>query len=253
MGLKPEFEPGARWNYSNTGYALLGFIIQKASGHFYGDVLRDRVFKPLVMSSARIISEADIVPNRAGGYQLDTGELKNQDWVAPKLNTTADGSLYLSLRDMIAWDTGLRTGAVLKKESWAQVWAPVALNSGKPYPYGFGWGVDQFASQTLHRHGGSWQGFKTDIARYLGSDLTIIVLANLAEADPGHISDGIAAILDPTLTRPTLGPVEDREPAMQERVRRVLADTAAGTLTAAEFAYVRAGFFPARPRVTPRC
>ena len=112
-GLTPEFPPGSRWNYSNTGYVLLGIIIHKASGQFYGDVLRERVFTPLGMRSARVISEADIVPNRAAGYDLVKGELKNQEWVAPKLNTTADGSLYLSLQDYIAWDRGLRAKKIL--------------------------------------------------------------------------------------------------------------------------------------------
>ena len=119
FGLTPEFPPGSRWNYSNTGYVLLGIIIHKVSGQFYGDVLRDRVFKPLGMQSARVINEADIVPHRAAGYQLVKGELKNQDWVAPTLNTTADGSLYLALQDYIAWDRGLRAKKILSPESWA--------------------------------------------------------------------------------------------------------------------------------------
>ncbi len=134
-----QFEPGAKWEYSNTGYLLLGAIIRKVSGQFYGDLLAERVFRPLGMSTARVISEADIVPHRAAGYQLVDGQLKNQDWVAPSLNTTADGALYLSALDMIAWDRGLRAGAILKPESWKQVYTPVRLNSGENYPYGFGW------------------------------------------------------------------------------------------------------------------
>src|SRR5574338_1179206 len=77
FGLTPEFPPGSRWNYSNTGYVLLGILIHKASGKFYGDLLRERVFTPLGMRSARVISEADIVPHRAAGYRLEKGELKN--------------------------------------------------------------------------------------------------------------------------------------------------------------------------------
>ena len=95
-----DFAPGDQWKYSNTGYVLLGAIVRKASGKFYGDVLRERVFTPLGMTTARVISEADIVPHRAAGYRLRDGELKNQEWVSPALNTTADGSLYLSLRDL---------------------------------------------------------------------------------------------------------------------------------------------------------
>ena len=209
-GLKLEFEPGARWNYSNTGYVVLGALVRKASGGFYGDLLRTRVFAPLGMTSARIISEADVVPHRAAGYQLVEGELKNQDWVAPQLNTTADGSLYLSLRDMIAWDAGLRAKKVLKGDSWTHVFAPVTLNSGTTYPYGFGWGVEDFAGRRAQRHGGSWQGFQTHIARFPDEDLTIIVLANLADANPERISDGIAALIDPLLVQPALHPSRTR-------------------------------------------
>jgi CubicO group peptidase (beta-lactamase class C family) len=244
FGLKLEFAPGARWNYSNTGYLMLGVLVRRASGRFYGDVLRDRVFTPLGMKTARIISEEDIVPNRAAGYRLVGGELKNQEWVAPKLNTTADGSLYFTVLDLIAWDEGLRSRAVLKPESWAAVFQPVRLNSGKTFPYGFGWGIDEVAGQSLIQHGGSWQGFRTHIARYLGSDLTIIVLANLAEADPERFVDGIAAIFDPKLAPPPPGPIADREPEVTARLRGLLASAREGRLSPDEFAYVRAGFFP---------
>jgi N-acyl-D-amino-acid deacylase len=242
--LKPEFEPGARWNYSNTGYVLLGALVRKATGQFYGDVLRERVFGPLGMQTARIISEEDIVAHRAGGYRLVKGALKNQEWVAPRLNTTADGSLYLSLTDMLAWAAGVRAGRVLKPESWRQVFSPVTLNSGKTYPYGFGWSVEDFVGHRAQRHGGSWQGFKTHIARYPDDDLTIIVLANAAQADPERISDGIAAALDPAFTRPVLKPIPSTDPAVDARVRKLLSDAAAGRLSPEEFAYVRAGFFP---------
>jgi len=244
FGLALEFPPGSRWNYSNTGYVLLGIIVGKVSGRFYGDVLKERVFAPLGMKTARVISEDDIVPHRAAGYRLVDGALKNQEWVAPKLNTTADGSLYLSLLDMVAWDRGLRAGAVLRPDSWAQVFQPVRLTSGKTYPYGFGWGVEEVGGQAVRRHGGSWQGFKSEIARFLGSDLTVVVFANLAQADPERFTDGIAAILDARLAKPELAPIPDREPAVTARLRGILAAAAEGKLSPDQFAYVRAGFFP---------
>lgn len=245
-GLTLEFAPGSRWNYSNTGYVMLGVLARKVSGRFYGDVLREEVFLPLDMRSARVITEADIVPHRAAGYQLEDGVLKNQDWVSPELNTTADGSLYLSLRDMVAWDAGLRARQVLTPESWAQVFAPVRLNSGKTYPYGFGWDLSTVAGRPAQRHSGGWQGFATYIARYLDADLTIIVLANLAQGNPWRITEGVAAILDPSLTEAAPVPIPDTDLATQERVRGLLASAAAGTLSPSEFAYVRAGFFPGR-------
>jgi CubicO group peptidase (beta-lactamase class C family) len=244
FALKLEFAPGARWNYSNTGYLVLGALVRRASGRFYGDVLRDRVFAPLGMKTARIISEEDIVPHRAAGYRLVGGELKNQEWVAPKLNTTADGSLYFSVLDLVAWDKGLRARAVLKPESWAEVFRPVRLNSGKTFPYGFGWSIDDAAGRPLIQHGGSWQGFRTHIARYLADDLTIIVLANLAEAEPDRFVRGIAAIFDPKLAPPAPGPIADQDPEVTARLRGLLAAAREGRLSPDEFAYVRAGFFP---------
>jgi CubicO group peptidase (beta-lactamase class C family) len=243
-GFELEFTPGSRWNYSNTGYVLLGIIVHKVSGRFYGDVLADRVFKPLGMTTARIISEADIVPHRAAGYRLVDGELKNQEWVAPLLNTTADGSLYLSVRDMIAWDAGVRARRVLSPESWNQVLEPVRLASGKTYPYGFGWFIEERGGKPLQQHGGAWQGFKTQFSRFLGDDLSVIVLANLEGADQERFADGVAAIIDPALAAPTPKPIEDREPAVTARANRLLEAARQGTLARSEFAYVRAGFFP---------
>jgi len=242
--LKLEFPPGSRWNYSNTGYVLLGVIASKVGGKFYGDQLRERLFAPAGMTTARIITEEDIVPNRAAGYRLARGELKNQNWVAPKLNTTADGSLYFSVRDLVAWERVVRTGAILKRESWAQVFAPARLTSGRPYPYGMGWALDTVGRQPVRQHGGAWQGFKTQLTRYLGDDMTIIVLANASQANPGRFVDSIAPIYNPMLVRPKPAPIADRDPAIAERVKTLLASTAAGTLDPAQFAYVRAGFFP---------
>jgi len=243
LGFELEFEPGARWNYSNTAYALLGIIIRRVSGKFYGDVLEERVFDPLGMTTARIISESDIVPNRAAGYRLVDGALANQEWVAPQFNTSADGALYLTTLDLIAWDAGVRSREILEAESWTQIFEPVKLRSGKHYPYGFGWDVDDITGQTVHEHGGSWQGFRTHLTRYLGDDLTIIVLANLAEADPERILDGIAGILNPALARPEATPIPDREPAVTARLERLLVMTREGKLTPAQFAYIRAGYF----------
>jgi len=199
--LPLEFPPGSRWKYSNTGYLLLGVLIHRTSGHFYGELLQQKIFAPLGMKSARIISEEDIVANRAAGYRLVQGQLKNQEWVAPSINTTADGSLYLSVRDYLAWDAGLRAKAMLKPQSWAQVYAAAALTDGSHYPYGFGWDVQSWHGQPWYHHSGSWQGFETFISRYLADDLTVIVLTNLGDASPVHIGDGIAHLIDPALPK----------------------------------------------------
>ena len=243
-GLKLEFPAGSRWNYSNTGYVLLGVIVRKVSGSFYGDVLAARVFKPAGMTTARIIDEAAIVPNRAAGYRLVKGELQNQEWVSPRMNTTADGSLYFSARDMVAWDAAVRSRAILKPESWNRILQPVRLTSGKSYPYGFGWSIEERAEHPMHSHGGSWQGFKTQYSRFLGDDLSVIVLANLAQADPERFADGIAAVVNERLAPPALKPTDDKEPKVTARLEALLQRAREGTLAPSEFAYVRAGFFP---------
>jgi hypothetical protein len=191
-----------------------------------------------------VISESDIVPNRAAGYQLVNGELKNQDWVSPTLNTTADGSLYLSLQDYVAWDRGVRAKKILTPESWATVFTPVTLTSGNRYPYGFGWSIDTVAGQLRIHHGGAWQGFQTYISRYIGDDMTIVALANLGASQPVAIVDGVAAILDPALASKPPQPIVDREPRVRERLEAILASTRDGRLSPNDFAYVRAGFFP---------
>lgn len=241
---KPEFPAGSRWNYSNTGYALLGFIIRKASGQFYGDVLAERLFKPLGMTTARVISEADIIPNRAAGYRLVNGRLANQDWVAPQLNTTADGSLYWSLRDLLIWDAAVKRRAILRPESWDRLLTPVRLPSGRSYPYGMGWFLDERGGRPLQQHGGGWQGFRTQLSRFVNDDLSIVVLANLAQADPARFADGIAAIINPALGVKPRTAIVDREPHVADKLCRLLASMRAGTLSPADFAYVRAGFFP---------
>jgi CubicO group peptidase (beta-lactamase class C family) len=193
-GIPLAFPPGTKWSYSNLGYLTLGILIHRVTGKFYGDVLEERIFHPLGMQSTRIMSEADIIPNRAAGYRLVKGQLKNQEWVSPTLNTTADGSLYFSIVDLAKWDAALYTEKLLKRSSLEQMWTVVKLNDGKPNSgnYGFGWEITSSHGHRLIDHDGAWQGFKTQISRYVDDKLTVVVLSNLAEANPGEIAEGVA-------------------------------------------------------------
>jgi len=200
--IKPialAFQPGEKWSYSNLAYVMLGILIHKVSGKFYGDFLQARVFKPLEMTTARVISEADIVPNRAAGYRIVNRELKNQDWVSPSLNTTADGALYLTIYDMAKWDAALYTEKLLKKSSLEQMWTPVKLNNGKTHPYGFGWALGEVRGRRLIEHGGAWQGFKAHISRYVDDKMTVILFANQIRANQTKLAHGVAAIFNPDL------------------------------------------------------
>ena len=207
-GERPlDFVPGTRWSYSNTAYAVLGILIHRASGRFYGDLLHERIFRPLGMTTARVISEADIVPGRAAGYRLVEGQLKNQDWVAPSLNTTADGALYLSVLDMARWAEGLETDVPLPAALRAQMWTPARLADGTPAAardggYGFGWFLTRRAGQPVTEHGGSWQGFQSYIGRFPDQKLTVFAFSNLAGSDPGIIARAVAALYAPVLAGP---------------------------------------------------
>ena len=151
------------------------------------------------MTTARIINEADIVPNRADGYRLVNGELKNQDWVSPMLNTTADGALYLTVLDMAKWDAALYSEKLLKRASLDLMWTPVKLADGKTAPYGFGWAIGETRGHRAIRHGGGWQGFSTFISRFVDKKLTVIVLTNLAGAPSDVIANRVAGLYDPDL------------------------------------------------------
>ncbi len=190
------FPPGTQWSYSNLGYLTLGILLHEVTGQFYGDFLQERIFRPLKMDTTRIISEADIVPNRAAGYRLVKGELKNQEWVSPTLNTTADGALYFSILDLAKWDSALYTEKLLTRASLDQMWTVTKLKNGQPNSghYGFGWSMEYKNGHRMIGHDGAWQGFESNISRYVDDKLTVVVLANLDQADPEVIADHVAKI-----------------------------------------------------------
>lgn len=196
--LPMDFQPGEKWRYTNTNYVILGMLIRKVTGKFYGDYLAERIFKPLGMSATRIISEADIIPNRSSGYELVKGELKNQSWVSPTFNSTADGALYFNVFDLAKWDAALYTEKLVKKSTLDRMWTVFPLNDGKPNPgkYGFAWAIDQVNGRRVIEHSGAWQGFTTYIARYVDDGLTVVVLTNLDEehSQPGKIAHAVAGL-----------------------------------------------------------
>jgi len=234
-----SFEPGKRWAYSNTGYELLGFLIKKATGRSYLDILKSDVFQPLDMKTARGISDADIVPNRSSGYEVVDGQLKNQNWVSPTMNSTADGALYAAINDMIAWARGVEQGKILSGPSWKEIYTPVRLNSGKTYPYGYGWFIETAAGKPHLHHGGAWQGFRAHYSRYLSGNLSVVILTNSGGANPRKIADDVAGLWNPALIAPPKSPKP--EPAIAQQVTALLESTRAGTLRREDFAVADAG------------
>jgi CubicO group peptidase (beta-lactamase class C family) len=228
--LPIEFKPGDKWDYRNTNYMLLGVIIHKVTGIFYADYLQKRIFKPLGMNSTRLISEADIIPNRSSGYELNGDTLKNQSWVSPTFNSTADGTLYFNVMDMAKWDQALYGTRLLRQSSLDQLWTTFPLNDGKlnPANYGFAWTIDSMNGHKVVGHGGGWQGFSCQILRYADDGITIVVLTNLNYAQPDHIAQVVAGLVNTALEPPKTLAIEDKQPQLAARLGAFLDQIAAG-------------------------
>ncbi len=229
------FKAGERQRYSNMGYATLGVIINKVAGKFYGDFLKERVFTPLGMTTARIINEADIIPNRAAGYRMVNNEWKNQEWVSPTINTTADGSLYVTALDMANWEAGLNAGKLLAKEFYDMMWAPTKLNNGSYENYGFGWSIDSVYGRRILEHNGTWQGFECTIKRFPQEKLAVIVFSNRLRSSTNRIATRILRVYQPELSIASRKTIIDTEPKITGLVNSLIVKTIDKTLTADMF------------------
>jgi CubicO group peptidase (beta-lactamase class C family) len=227
QSLALQFAPGEGWEYSNTNYALLGFIIESVTGSFHGDFLRERIFLPLGITSGYVASKADGIAKRAEGYHSGKKKFEEQDWVTPIFNSTADGVLYFNVVDLAKWDAALYTEKLLKTSSFDQMWTVARLNNGNPNggSYGFGWGVTEIKGHRLIEHAGGWLGFKAHIARYIDDKLTVVVLANSDSTRPAQIAHAVAGFYEPEVA---FNPIPDTEPNVTALVRAVVDKLADG-------------------------
>ena len=230
--LPIEFAPGDQWGYRNTNYVILGVLIHKVTGKPYAEFLDERIFKPLGMTSTRLISDRDIILNRAAGYEIHDGQLKNQEWVSPTFNSTADGALYFNVLDLAKWDEALYGTRLLKQTSLDRIWTVYPLNDGKPNPsgYGFAWDIDlQNGHKRIH-HGGAWQGFTCNISRYPDDNLAVVVLTNLdaGHSNPGTIAHVIAGLVESALLPEKLAAIADSQPTIAATLAKTLDQLVAG-------------------------
>ncbi len=202
------FPPGEKWDYSNTGYFLLGMIIEKVSGKAYSDFLTERIFRPLQMTATRVNDWSAIIKNRAGGYTWRFGALHNADFTSMTWPFSA-GVLVSTVRDMAKWDAALYTEKLLKRANLQQMWTPVKLNGGSTFPYGFGWDLEDYRKHKLISHGGGIPGFTSYIARFVDDKLTVIVLTNTDSADPDSMAHAIAGIYLPALAHSAAKPIKE--------------------------------------------
>src|ERR1700683_1034361 len=168
----PDFQPGEKWSYSNSGYVLLGYLIEKISGQSYASFVQENIFTPLGMKDSGYDSNSKIIPHRAAGYAPSKDGLVNAGFIHMSIPFSA-GSLYSTTEDLFKWERGLFGGKVLSDASLQKMTTPFKED------YAFGLGVRTTAGHKVIDHGGGIEGFNTHLAYYPDDRLTIVVLANL--------------------------------------------------------------------------
>ena len=192
-----DFTPGSKWHYDNTGYEVLGMIIEKLDGRKYAESLKKRILVPLAMTDTYFTSERAIVKHRAQGYSPANGEFQH----APYLNMDwpyAAGSMESTTLDLAKWDAALYGNQILSQDSLSQMWTPTILSSGAKQNYGFGWMFESVNGVKEVEHGGGIHGFATFIKRVPTKGLTIVVLANSDAADCSSVARDALGIVDPS-------------------------------------------------------
>jgi N-acyl-D-aspartate/D-glutamate deacylase len=190
---EPQFSPGERYEYSNPGYELLALIVERASGEVFGDFVEARIFAELGMTKSVVLDDRHPqLAKRAYGYRIDgDGFALNDD--DPLNYIVGSGGIYSTVEDLYLWDQALYGENLVGKMTLERAFSPTRLNSGEFFPYGFGWRFDEHLGRKRIAHGGSWVGFRTFIGRYVDDRFGVIVVTNLAEAQPEALADTIAA------------------------------------------------------------
>lgn len=185
------FEPNEKWEYSNTGYAILASIIEKVSGKSYAEFLKAEIFKPLKMNNTFVYTrrlKPQNIKNYAFGYvysdSLKTKQLPDQIkgldlYVYTLDGIVGDGTVNSTIDNLLKWDRNLYTNQLVSKNSIDEIFNNGTLNSGTNTKYGFGWFIDN--NETFGKivnHSGSWPGYISYIERHIDNDKTIILLQN---------------------------------------------------------------------------
>lgn len=190
-----RFPPGARYEYSNSGYVLLSIIIERLAGKPFPEFLRERIFLPLGMTRSTLRVAAAQIPGRATGYRRsNAGFLVVSD--SDGLRVQGDGGIHSTADDLLLWAEAWRTGQLLAPHSAQAAVAPAQLNDGKRTGYGLGWGLGRMEGRAMMSHGGISRGFKSYLALFPAREgsLTVIVLANQRETDAADLAMRLARI-----------------------------------------------------------
>jgi len=187
-----NFAPGSRWRYNNTGYVLLGMILDRATGKEYPKYLDEQFFKPLGLKNTMYCHTAPIIKHRALGYMLQGKELVNAEYLSMTQPYSA-GALCSTVSDLVKWTRALHGGGVVTPASFRQMTTPIGAAAASHY--GFGIGSDSLGTHRRVAHGGGIHGFLSMLAHYPDDSLTVVVLANSSPAPVDQIATNLARIM----------------------------------------------------------
>jgi CubicO group peptidase (beta-lactamase class C family) len=198
-----KFVPGTKWEYSNSGYVVLGLIVAKVSGKSFGDFLHEKIFGPLKMEHTLVFEKGkNEVANRACGHSKRENNFVETDQSSTSA-TQGDGGIYSNLEDLSKWDDALRNHTLLSEKEFLPAITPAQLPAGAESKladdvpeslrrhakaYGFGWFLNLQDPHPLMWHYGDTMGFKTAILRYTRDTVTVILLCNRADLDQGSLA-----------------------------------------------------------------
>ncbi len=187
-----EFQPGEKYKYCNSGYSLLGYVIEAASGKRYWEFLAERVFRPLGMNATTDRNPRQIILNRASGYEQTTNHVHiNRDY--DLTDVFSAGAIVSTVGDLAKWNAALDTDKLLTAASKELWWTPGKLSDGKTIDYGFGWRIGTQDGHRTIRHSGSTSGFSATLQRYPDDKLAVIILTNTDEQIATKLGDRVAA------------------------------------------------------------
>ncbi len=188
-----EFKPGTKWNYNNTGYVMLGYIIEKITGQTYEAYVQQNLFAPAGMSNSYYGSESKIIKNRAKGYEKEGTQFQHSDYISMTLPYAA-GSLLSTVEDLWKWNKALYSYKLIKKESVDKAITPYILPDGTSTRYGYGLSLSKVQSSNAIEHGGGIPGFLTDAIYLPKEDVFAAVFTNCDCKGPDDITAKLAAV-----------------------------------------------------------
>lgn len=186
-----DFVPGEKWHYSNSGYFLLGVIIEKVSGMTYGEFVTKRIFEPLQMNNTFYGSHSRIIPNRARGYQRSNA-LRNAEYLSYTQPYSA-GAIMSTADDLYTWHQAIQNHVLLKEETLKKAFTNYTITNGHPTYYGYGWMIDEINGSQTREHSGGIFGYSSNSIYLPQEDVYVVVLSNCNCNSPVEISIRIAA------------------------------------------------------------